>query len=161
MSTTEDRAEDQARAQVRSISEMVAAREVDYDRLQELRDERDTLSEEDYRNWPDSGELAELEAAAGDCKDADEARERIEQDALSVEVRSGWQSPGEAGMGPEEFRIVLCTGGPHVELVGELDEHCEPSSVRVLYREWGTSGELFDFDRDTVLTYCRCFYFGS
>lgn len=173
MSTTEDRAEDQARAQVASITAMVAALDCDYDRLQELRDERDgyvhsvdgppeldTPEQWAIDNPDDAAELKELEAAAGDCEDADQARECIQEDALSVEVRSGWQSAGET-LEPSEFRIVLCTGGPHVEIQGELDANNEPDRVRILYSDWGTSGELFDFDHDAVLSYARCFHFGE
>lgn len=108
----------------------------------------------------ESQELEEMSEAAGECTSEDEARERIQEDALSVEVRSGWQSPGET-LEAEEFRIVLCTGGPHVELVGELNQHKEPDSVRVLYRDWSESGEFFDFDSEALLTYCRSFYFGE
>lgn len=169
-----DNAESQARAQVASICEMVAALQCDYERLEELREERDDYENPELGNlaspevhriaWEqenpgEAEELAELESAAGDCEDEDEARQRIEEDALSVEVRSDWVSPGEE-MTAGEFRIVLCTGGPHVELVGDL-EHGEPSRVRVLYRDWGESGELFDFDRDAVLAYCACFFFGE
>lgn len=169
---TQDSAENQARAQVASIVAMVAALECDYERLEELREELadfvadSPLSDEDaaYKwradNPGEAEELAELEEAAGDCEDEDEARERILEDALSVEVRSGWASLGET-LQPEEFRIVLCTGGPHVEIVGDLDDNSEPDRVRIIYKDWGTSGELFDFDRDAVLTYCRQFYFGD
>lgn len=238
----ESRADNQARAQVRSIVEMVAALQCDYDRLNELREKakeghwvagwnmpgympdsqpaafdtcdeaRDYLAQEmqraadeeegedrelsltdasrkihdaignkdeefgatiaGYHYWishepgkladaEEQKELDELEESAGDCEDEDAARQRIEEDPLSIEVRGGWHSPGEDDDGAAEFRIVLCTGGPHVELVGDLDEHCQPDRVRVLYSDWGTSGELFDFDRETVLTYCRTFYFGE
>lgn len=104
-------------------------------------------------------ELAELEEAAGYCESKDDARERIEQNALSVEVRSDWCNPGEE-MTAGEFRILLCTGGPHVEIVGDLDRG-EPSRPRILYKDWGESGELFDFDRDAVLRYCSVFFFGE
>lgn len=159
-----DTAREQALEQVNSIVAMVAALECDYDRLQELRDERDMCEEGAHvwasQNQDDARELEELENAADDCADADDARKRIEEDPLSVDVRSGWASYGET-LTPEEFRIVLCTGGPHVELVGDLDENGEPARVRVLYRDWGTSGELFDFDRAAVLRYAQCFYFGQ
>lgn len=107
-------------------------------------------------------ELRELEEAAGDCKDSDEARTRIEQDALSVEVRSAWVSVGE-DMTPDQFRIVLCTGGPHVELEGELDEHLQPYRVWMNYKSWGESGEYHgeNFDHDALIAYCLCFYFGG
>jgi hypothetical protein len=167
-----DTAKDQAIAQCSSIVEMIAALDCDYERLAELREERDAFAEE-YRDvfgdvafeWraqnPDSAiELADLEDAAGDCIDEDDARQHIEGDALSVEIRSDWGSPGE-DMQAGEFRILLCTGGPHVEIVGDLDEYKQPSRPRILYKDWGESGELFDFDHDTVTRYCSVFYFGE
>ena len=170
--TTENRAEEQARAQVESVVSMVAALDCDYERLQELRERAEENKAivaayaekmDDWQAHADASdelcELAELESAAGECESEDDARERIHEDPLSVEVRSGWASTA-ADLEPEEFRIVLCTGGPHVEIIGELSRG-EPVSVRILYRDWGTSGELFDFDRDAVLTYARQFYFGE
>lgn len=108
----------------------------------------------------DAEELRDLTEAAGEWRDGDDARQAAEDNALSVEVRSGWSLPGSY-LEPDEFRIVLCTGGPHVELVGELNARKEPSRVRVLYRDWGESGELHDFDDDAVLAYCGYFYFGE
>jgi len=140
-----DTARNQAIAQIQSIVAMVAAYEADYDRLEELRDlQSDSMLEPD-----DAEELAELEEAVGDCESQDEALDLIQEDPLSIEYRSGWASPGEE-LTPEEFRVVLCTGGPHVEIVGD----CDLSRVRILFRDWGDSGELFDFDRDAVVTYC-------
>ena len=100
----------------------------------------------------DAEELTELEESAGDCANTDDAQQRIYEDPLSVEFRSGWVSYGDE-MSTEEFRIVLCTGGPHIELVGDVD--C--SRIRVLYKDWGGSGELFDFDRDAVAQYVAYF----
>lgn len=166
-----DTARDQALAQVANICAMVDALDVDYDRLEELRDMRSDFAEEygsvfanpafEWRakNPDEAIELSDLEEAAGECESEDDARENIQEDALSVEVRSDWCNPGET-MEAAEFRIVLCTGGPHVELVGDLDRGT-PTSVRVLYRDWGDSGELFDFDHDKVLRYCGQFYFGE
>lgn len=160
MSNTEYTARSQAMAQVHSIAEMVAALECDYDLLEELRDLKGLSHDDTALSLDELEELAELEEAAGGCESVDEARERITEDPLSVEVRSAWGDVGGT-LTPSEFRIVLCTGGPHVEIVGELDENLQPTRVRVLYRGWGESGELFDFDRDTVLTYCQQFYFGE
>ena len=70
--------------------------------------------------------------------DQDEARDAIHATPLSVEVRSGWRSVGEDAGEPEEFRIVLCTGGPHVELVGVIGD-----TARVVFRDWGESGEYY------------------
>lgn len=120
----------------------------------------------DYGFWmseEDASELAQLEEDAGDSTSGDEAREAIEQDALSVEVRTGWMTPGNGEeLVPEEFRIVLCTGGPHVELLGGLDRG-SPSRIRVIYKDWGTSGEYFpdSEEREALETYCAQFYFGE
>ena len=87
-----------------SIVEMVAALQCDYDRLEELRDERDGHDDGPEawasENPDDAAELAELESAAGDCENADDARERIMEDPLSVEVRSDWHAPGADDAGP-------------------------------------------------------------
>jgi len=187
MNTTTQNHEDensgrsQARAQLNSVLEMVAALECDFNRLEELRDAREELREDfndipendgvDFDSWArhqhamtseECDELAELEAAAGDCRDQDAAQQRIYADALSVEVRSGWQSQGET-LEPEEFRIVLCTGGPHCQLVGELQDG-EPTRVWMEYSDWGTG--LIEFptrgsDNAALLTYAQQFYFGE
>lgn len=84
----------------------------------------------------DAEELQWLESALNDFDDAEDAEQRIYELPLSVEVRSGWHTPGEEST-PEEFRVVLCTGGPHVELLGELDHNGEPCRVWVAARDWG------------------------
>lgn len=118
------------------------------------RAEKFGLSDEDY--W----ELIELEEAAGDCESDDEARERIEEDALSVEVRSGWQSVGET-LEPQEYRIVLCTGGPHVEITGDLDRYNQPRTARMIYKDWGTCEEYREAEEDVLLAYAQVLYFGE
>ena len=90
----------------------------------------------------------------------EEAQEAIQEDALSVEIRSDWRSPGE-NMTASEFRIVLCTGGPHVEIVGDLDHYKQPCSVRILYKDWGDSGSIYGFDASIVERYCAQFFFGE
>jgi hypothetical protein len=164
-----------------SIREMLQALECDYDRLEELRDERDSYvsrPHEDSRaaqggactSWveefPEEAEkLAELEAAAGECEDRDDAERRIHDDPLSVEVRSGWHSPaGTEYQQPEEFCILLGTGGPATRIRGELDEHCEPRRAWLEAQDWGTPWTQYLGDaitQEELLTYCRCFYFGE
>jgi hypothetical protein len=160
-----DTAHDQAAAQYKSIVRMVAALECDYERLQELRDLRDDGAEHGPTAFVDqhpseADELAKLEDAAGDCESYEDARQRIEEDALSVEVRSGWTSAGSE-FEAEEFRIVLCCGGPHVEIRGELNEHNEPHRAWIEYRGWGERGTYLDVEADTLLAYCNCFHFGE
>lgn len=166
------------------LAEMVAALECDYDRLEELREMRsDWLSEnpgnyldpDDPRakagaHWalafPDeSEELAELSDAAGDCESREDAEQRIQEDPLSIEVRDGWYSPGskEQMYDPEEFCILLGTGGPAVRIIGGIDENC-PSRPRLQVQDWGTPWTDYRGDkisRDDLLTYCQQFYFGE
>lgn len=84
--------------------------------------------------------------------DFDRLEEQADQDAiyetpLSVEVRSGWRPVGEDAGEPEEFRIVLCTGGPHVELTGDIG-----GTVRVVFQDWDESGEYHpDADERSAL----------
>ena len=135
-------AKQQAQAQVSRIVGMIRALDCDFDRLAELREEkRDGLAFE----W--SEELADLEEKAGGFESEEETRDAIYGTPLSVEVRSGWHSVGEEAGEPEEFRIVLCTGGPHVELTGDIG-----GSVRVVFRDWGESGEYYpDADERAAL----------
>jgi hypothetical protein len=191
----EDHGKQQAAAQAASLVDMVCALTCDYDRLQELRDEREELAEavteaeavhaaacRSYSSsthaqnimreviaalaaWDDDNaqELNTLEHEAGDCADQDEARERIQEDPLSVEVRSAWDEPNSTERGtPFEFRIVLCTGGPHVEIRGELDDNGTPRRAWMQYQDWGTPmTQFYDISQSTLLTYCQEFYFGE
>ena len=79
--------------------------------------------------------------AGRDDEDA-EAPEDIEQEAresaLSVEVRTGWRSPGHTDAEPEEFCITLSTGGPALAIFGELGAHGEPIGARLEFQNWGT-----------------------
>lgn len=156
-----------------SIAEMVAALNCDYERLEELRNERDSHNggrdtdvEPDWATeYPDdAAELAELEADAGECKDQDDARQRIEEDPLSIQVRSGWYTPGSLSenLVPEEFEILLSTGGPAVRIIGDLDANGEPERARLQAQDWFTPWtDYLDVDQETLLTYCRCFLFGE
>lgn len=169
--STDSHAREQAKAQLASIREMVAALTCDYDRLEELRDERAAIVEDDKEAAPDelrlpawdeefAEELTSLENDAGECNDRDDASQRIDEDPLSVEVRSDWHSVGDDAE-DAEFCILLCTGGPAVRIIGELN-NSEPSSARLQFQDWGTGWEeliLDSAERDDVLTYCRHFCF--
>jgi hypothetical protein len=151
-----------------AIAEMVAALNCDYDRLDELKDERIAVVDDDDGgsatfDWDEEHgeELAELRAASGECDDRDIAQNRIHEDALSVEVRSGWQTVGET-LEPDEFRILITTGGPAVQIRGELDENKDPRRAWLEVQDWGTPWtQYFDADQDVLLDYARCFYFGE
>lgn len=166
---TENNALTQAHAQMDSIRQMVAALNVDYDRLAELREEKAELTRAPMlralRAWEaeNAAELAELEAAADGCSDREDAEQHIHEDALSVEVRSDWHAPGEDGT-PDQFRILLCTGGPAVQICGELDQYGEPCRAWLEYQDWGTPWTErvnHDGDQDALIAYASRFYFGQ
>lgn len=158
-----ERSEGQAKAQLSSIREMVAALECDYERLAELREARGhsplTWATE---NPDDAEELAELEAAAGECADRDEAEQRITEDALSVEVRTDWYSPGAEPEPAAEFQILLCTGGPACRIVGELRDGV-PYRAWLEHQDWGTPWTEYHGEAasDALCAYAGCFYFGE
>jgi hypothetical protein len=170
-----------------SILDMVNALECDWDRLAELREERAALVPDqtarpqegdlaDLMAWDaeNGEELAELIALAGEAESREDAEQRIQEDPLSLEVRSGWTSLGEP-LEAEEFNILLATGGPAVRIVGELDQHGEPSRAWLEVQDWFTPwteyrgtpskndpGALDNVpSQDVLLTYARQFYFGS
>ena len=96
-------------------------------------------------------------------EERDEARQAIEEDALSVEVRSAWHEI-DGDSDPGEYCILLCTGGPAVRIIGRLDQYSEPESARLQYQDWYTPWQeliLSSTDYATLLTYAQCFYFGG
>jgi len=88
------------------------------------------------------------------------AREAIEQDPLSLEVRSDWHAPNDGPGQEAEFCILLSTGGPATRIIGEL-ERGEPSSARLEVQDWGTPWTEYLCDEETLLTYARVFYWGD
>ena len=96
--------------------------------------------------------------------DEDRARRHIEESPLSVEVRSGWYSPGGEPGAPEEYVILLGTGGPAARIRGELSEYGEPTSAVFEYQDWfkpWTEARLTDEEEATLLAWAQVFYFGG
>lgn len=172
--TDTNHAEQQAQAQYNSIVQMLASLDVDYDRLEELRDDLaqwvdDHVSSTDItpatsralwaETFPEeAAELTALEAAAGDCTDLDESQQRIYEDPLSVDIRSGWTSQGDA-LEAEEFRILLCTGGPAVQIRGEMDQYDNPCRAWLEYQDWGTPWtQWYGADEDVLVRYASHFF---
>lgn len=174
---TTDTAKDQAAAQYSSIVGMLSAISVDWDRLQELRDEREELasaaedpeSEEETAEaiaalaaWDDANaeELNTLEHETNGCADESEAHEALSNDPLCVDFRTGWTSYGDTPI-PEEFRILLCTGGPAVQIRGELDTEGRPYRAWLEYQDWGTPWtQYFEASSDTLCEYAAHFIEG-
>jgi len=133
------------------------------DAKQEAASDKDDGAREQGQAQYDS--IKELVAGLGDEEKADSARDAITQDPLSVLVREGWHEPGANAGAPQEFEILLSTGGPAVRLIGTLDDHGEPDSVRLQVQDWfqpWTDFQPQGNDRDAVLmSYAQCFYFGE
>lgn len=132
MKTQENRAKEQAKNQLESIKEMVAG----------LKAAQESNNE----------------------KEIESALQTIQEDPLSVEVRTGWHTPAAKGNTSEEYNILLCTGGPACRIIGDISEYQEPESARIEYQDWGTPWTdypLSSEEEETVLVYCREFYFGE
>ena len=100
-------------------------------------------------------------------------REKAQDEALSVEFRSGWSSNLE-NMEPEEFKILLSTGGPACQIIGKLDQYKQPTDIEIQYQDWGTPWEPLQLnstyadespnitsDYQALEWFCNCFYFGE
>ena len=117
----ENRAKDQARAQLNSIVEMLA------------------------------------------IEDEEKRREAIDNDPLSVEVRTDWYTPGNRDNKPTEYKILLCTGGPACQIVGELSEFGQPETAILQYQDWFTQWEDYrettEAEDEALIEYANYFYY--
>lgn len=101
---------------------------------------------------------------AEEYHNVESAIQAIDDDPLSVMVRSGWYTPGESNIANDEYEILLCTGGPAVRIRGELGRYSEPSSARIEYQDWGTPWTAFILDQNeeaVLLAYANHFYYGD
>ncbi len=158
---TKDRAREQAQTQFDCIKSMV-------ERLNHCNDCDDpecALTDQQIYNGLNmyyEGHVATKEERE-QYHNREEATEYITGDALSVEVRSDWHTPGEDSE-EGEYMILLCTGGPAVRIIGDLNGFKEPETTRLQYQDWGTLWEeliLSHDDYETLLTYAQQFYFGN
>src|SRR5919199_3876661 len=105
-------------------------------------------------------------ACGADCPhDVDEAREAITDDVLSVDVRTDWHRVGAIeACKPTHYKILLCWGGPAVQIVGTLDNANQPDSARLQYQDWFTGWmnyPLTDEEEQTLITYAQQFNRGA
>lgn len=97
--------------------------------------------------------------------DPDDLRERLQEGPLSVLVRCGWRQPGlKDDDTPEEFEILLSTGGPALRIRGGVSEHGDAESPALQYQDWGTPWThypLSDTEERALIAYCGLFYLGD
>lgn len=152
-------AQSQAQAQFDSIKSLIDALSLDWDRLEELRELN--AGKYDAISNAELVELLELEEIAQNFTGPDDVERAIDEHPLSVEVRSGWTTPGEE-LKAEEFCILLCTGGPAVRIIGELDYCGEPVRAWIEYQDWGTPWtQFFGADQSVLVSYAGRFFFGG
>lgn len=107
-----------------------------------------------------AGHTSATEAGEG----YDEARDCITESVLSVQVRSGWCNPGALGVEentPEEYEILLSTGGPALRIWGHLDQYCQPTSAELQMQDWGTPWGRYPAPEATLLAFAQFFWFGE
>ena len=103
-------------------------------------------------------------ACGADCPhDVEQAREAITDDALTVEVRTDWHSVGavEAAK-PTDYKILLCWGGPAVQIIGTLDTFNQPDSAKLQYQDWfteWTNYPLTNAEAETLVKYAQQYYY--
>lgn len=155
-----ERARHQARAQLDSI--IAAVKRVEH--VKDCDGEDCPLSDQEIfegLNFYYKEGMTASEEERSEYHDEDQARQAIQEDPLSVEVRSDWQSPGEE-LKASEYTILLCTGGPAVRLRGDLSEYGKPDTASLEYQDWFTPWEDFDLtteEEKACVTYAKQFYF--
>lgn len=153
-----------------AIAEMVAALQCDRGRLEELQEERDgweadpdplydhlpTAERWAAQNPDDAAELKVLEDEAGEADDEEAARERIQEDPLSLRIfgertDGEWEATG--------YELLLTTGGPAVRIVGDLEDG-EATRARLEVQDWGKPWtEYLAAENDVLMAYVGCFCF--
>ena len=98
---------------------------------------------------------------AAESEDMSDIMDRITEMPLSVCVRSGWQQPGVNDQSPEEYELLMVTGGPAVRIYGRLDEHGRPRSAELQGQNWFTPWErtTVDQDEEVLLQFAEYFYY--
>lgn len=94
--------------------------------------------------------------------------EEIQDLPLSIEVRSGWHLPAyttnPSPDAPQEYRILLCTGGPAVQITGDLNDYAEPITAKLQYQDWFTPWENYHLtanEEQILLDFAQLFYYGG
>jgi len=87
--------------------------------------------------------------------------DQIMEMPLSVSVRSGWQQPGVNDQSPEEYELLMGTGGPAVRIYGKLDQYGRPRSAELQGQNWFTPWErtTVDQDEEVLLQFAEYFYY--
>lgn len=119
-------------------------------------------AEQNAKAWLES--IAEMVAKLDNEETSEQAQQEIAESPLSVQVREPWHDPGDEEAQPEEFCILLSTGGPALRIVGDLTNHGDPESPKLQYQDWGTSWTEYptsEQEQESLDRFVQQFYFGS
>jgi hypothetical protein len=96
-------------------------------------------------------------------REREEAEQTIHESVLSVMVRDGWRIPGtmDGTHEPEEYEILLTTGGPALRIIGQLGQCSEPETAEMQYQDWGTPWTRYPSPSADLIKFAQCFYFGD
>ena len=119
----------------------------------------------DALNALENGSDTPVECNGCELFSREDAEQMIHDDPLSVLVRDGWREPGgRVEDGPEEYEILLSTGGPATRIRGTLNKYNEPETARLEVQDWFVPWQEWHGDgwnEETLLAYARCFYYGE
>ena len=144
-----DRAPEQAAMQLERIVEMV----------QRLRHARECT----VKNCTAGSLGGDGYETAQEYHDAEAARDCLTESPLSVEVRTDWHTVGAVdACTPTDYKILLCWGGPAVQIVGTLDQYNQPDSAELQHQDWFTEWTPFPIRAEmeaALIAYASEFYF--
>lgn len=141
----------------------------DHYRREQQRERENKLYDIGRATYENIVELLNAQVQAETEEEREEAEEALNNDPLSIQVRSGWVNVAVAcddtqATTWDEYEILLTTGGPAVRIRGSLDEYGEPRSAFLQAQDWFTDWmtmNLTEAEQQDVLTYARWFYYGG
>jgi hypothetical protein len=108
--------------------------------------------------------LRELGWNGEDFEDfAEKAEQQCREQPLSVSIRDGWYHPGSESE-PEEYEILLATGGPAVRVTGNLGRWNEPTDAVIQGQDWFAPWKSIETTSDddyALMWFVSLFYYGD
>lgn len=118
-----------------------------------------------YALSQDIDDGAETVEVDGETVPEDEFQDFIQRNVLQVGIRdSGFWEPG-GPPDPDEYMILLATGGPSVRVWGNIGVYGEPNSAEIQQQDWFTPWKTVynttDDEDEALLWYAQQFYWGD
>lgn len=120
-----------------------------------------------FQAWQtlDAGEVESVTIDGQEFTDTDEVSDYVQEMPLSVTVRDGWREPGLTNEdGPEEYEILLSTGGPAIRVYGRMGRFSQPETATLQGQDWFTpwqNTETSDDEDEAIKWFAEQFYYGE